>query len=253
MTNKQTTIAASLSADVQALDTVVALLDDACAASKTLTTKARQAAAIACEGNFLSETAENRINHILALYMPHLAEKSVKDIFSAAVAVLCVDKPVRIAASEVGNKAPNADYPQGQLTLKAPEVLPPVASKGEIAPEGKIVKTLEPSDAVQQLSADVLKKVATAAREAIGTGNKKGGGRPAKLETKRAPFFEELAAVLKDSALRTQCLSFIETAASTDATLQNSIIAMAKRLGEGRPKAKAANAPAPTLAAQAGA
>jgi hypothetical protein len=251
---KQNVIAASLAADAQALDTVVALLDEACAAGRTMTGKAREAASKAVSGNFLDDTPVVRIGKILGLYMPHLIEKAVKDVFSSAVSVLCNDKPVRIAASEVGQKAPTADYPEGQVTLKAPEVLSPVADKGEVLPEGKIVKELSAEEAVAQLSSDLLKKVATATREAMGTsGQGKGGGRPIKPENKRAPFFDELAAVLKDSALRTQCLTFVELAADTDATLKNSIIAMAKRLGEGRPKAGKNQAATPSLATQAGA
>ena len=211
-TNKPTVIAAAIAApkaDEQAFDNVVALLDQACIAATALHTKARQAAQLACTENFLDMAAGERAQKIITLYMPHLVEKTVKEAFSAAVTVLVADKDIRIASSAVTTNAPNKAYPQGQVTFKAPEILAPVAEKGEILPEGKTLTTLSAEDAVSKLPIDQLKAAATSIRQLIGTARASGGGRKATTEGKRAPFMQEFAAAWKDAALKAQIVAII--------------------------------------------
>jgi hypothetical protein len=196
-------------ADAQALDNVISLLDEAGKAAVAMHTKARLAATAACAGNFLTDTPADRATKIIALYMPHLTEKSVKEAFSAAVSLLVADKDVRIASTSVETVFPTKDYPQGKTVFKNPEVLPPVAEKGEILPEKKSVTTMSAEDAVAKLPIDQLKAAATAVRQLIGTARAPGAGRKASTEGRRAPFMEEFAAAWKDAGLKAQLVAII--------------------------------------------
>jgi hypothetical protein len=175
--------------------------------ARTADTMAREAAIIANDSDYLDAKPTERLEKILALYMADLTHKAVKESFSAALAILVADKPVRIAASE---KSEN--MATGKLGFKTPEALPPIAPKGEILPEGKGVTELSADDAVAKLTTNVLKQAATAAREALGVNRAKGGGRTAAKESKeaRAPFMAEFAAAWNDDALRMQIIHMIE-------------------------------------------
>lgn len=171
---------------------VAVVLDDACKEAASADRKAREAAvaAVKAAGAPVGEAGVH-VAAILAAYAPHLANKTVKDSFSAAVAVLVSARPVIVCGTEIGERK------GGALTVKAPEIL----AADEVAPDGKITRTLEPSAAVANLACDVLRRAAASARETMGYGRKAaGGGRPAKAQGVRAPFAEELAAQLGNAA-----------------------------------------------------
>jgi len=233
-------VISAMCADAQALDSVVASLDAACAAGKTMAAKAREAAICACAGNFLTAPPAERAEKIVALYMPHLAEKSVKEAFSAIVAVLSADKPVRIQSAEAGQKAPSADYPSGMATFKAPEVLSPVADAKEVIPDGRIVTEFEAAEAVEKLPIELIKKVGTMARELMGTGRAKGAGRPKTATETRAPFMAEFSAAWVDDALRLQIIQIIRASGFDVVKSQKN-------------RARVEQSAAPTMAQQAGA
>lgn len=175
--------------------TVVASLRSANESAKTADKLAREAALAANGSDYLDEAdCGVRLDSILALYMPELTHKNVKESFSAALAILVADKPVRIEASA---KTENAN---GTVSFKAPEVLDPTGS--EAAAEGKAITTLDAGDAVMKLAADVMKKAATSARQAIGRGRAEGGGRKSAKPAERAPFMDEFLSCLENDGLR---------------------------------------------------
>lgn len=205
---------------------VTAKIESANTSAKTADTLAREAATLANESDYPNEAdAGKRLDAILALYMPVLTHKAVKESFSAALAILVADKPVRIEA------AAKTEAANGKLTFKAPEVLTPVADKNEILDADKTVTTLEPGDAVMRLAADTMKAAATSARAAIGRGRATGGGRKSTKPTEREPFTVELAAHLSDKALGFAVITLIETAAKNDPELRDRIFTMAINLG----------------------
>jgi Arc/MetJ family transcription regulator len=195
---------------------------------------AREAAILADENDYTSMTdCAKRIEAILSLYMAELKHDSVKKIFSASLAVLVADKPVRIAATAQTTSATTE-----KVKLTAPEAMAPVAEKGEVTPDKKAIYTFTPSEAVAKLTGDTLKLAATAAREALGIARKV--TTKADKRTVRAPFFDEFAAVLGDDALRQQAFRMV------DLTGKWHVVAGPA------PKLKLAeNGKAPTLAAQA--
>lgn len=186
---------------------VVAALREATEADLTVSLAARQAASLAHQSDFIGETDKaKRVAAILDLYMPELSRKSVKEQFSAAVAVLVRDEPIRIAASAKTEKA------DGKLSFTAPEIL----AKGEASAPDKAVTTVTAKDAVEKLTAPELRAAATVARQELGIGRAPGAGRKPTVksgESTRAPFFDELAAVLKDSALSMQMFAIVAIAA----------------------------------------
>ena len=191
---------------------VVRALNEANQADQTVSLAARQAATLANDNDFTKETDKaKRLDVILALYMPILTRKSVKEQFSAALAVLVEASEVRIAASAVTTKA------DGKVTFSAPEAL----SKGEAADPTKSVTTLKPTEAVANLTSNDLKQAATVARENLGKARASGGGRKStkNTESTRAPFFDELAAVLKDGALSMQMFAIVAIAAKQQPTI----------------------------------
>jgi hypothetical protein len=205
---------------------VVSKIEGANASAKTADTLAREAATLADASDYLDMVdLGKRLDAILALYMSVLTHKAVKESFSAALAILVADKPVRIEASAKTEAA------NGKLTFKAPEVLAPVAEKNEVATADKSITTLEPGDAVMRLAADTMKAAATAARNTIGRGRAQGGGRKTTKATERAPFADELVAHLADKALGFAVVTIIETAAKNDADLKERIFTMAINLG----------------------
>ena len=205
---------------------VVAKIESANASAKTADTLAREAATLADTTDYL-ETVDlgARLDAILALYIPTLTHKAVKESFSAALAILVADKPVRIEASAKTEAA------NGKLTFKAPEVLAPIADKNEIVDADKSITTLEPGEAVMKLAADTMKQAATAARSTIGRARASGGGRKTTKPTERAAFTDELVAHLSDKALGFAVITVIETAAQNDADLRDRIFTMAINLG----------------------
>lgn len=223
MTTNTTSKASEVVATMAVVDKLACANESAITADKF----AREAAIIADENDYITAPPTERLESILALYKTSLTHKAVKESFSAALAILIADKPVRIAASAKTEKA------TGQVTFTAPEALPPVAVKHEILPEGKAVTEMSPTDALAKLTTGVMKQAATAAREALGVARAKGGGRKASQpEGRRAPFYDELGVALRDAGMMPQCLSFIELAASNHVPLKNAIIAMAKRLND---------------------
>lgn len=195
-------IAAAVSAAI-ATPAVTLKLAAAVESATTADQFAREAATLANDSDFPNAAPVDRLEKILALYSGSLTHKAVKESFSAALVVLVADKPVRIAATEKAEKA------TGAIRFTAPEALSPVAAKGEILPEGKVVTELSAGDAVSKLAVGVLKQAATAAREALGVGRAKGAG-PKKAEVARASFFDEFAAAWKDDALRMTLCRMIE-------------------------------------------
>lgn len=174
---------------------VVSLLSDATSAANTLSEKARQAAIEADHLDFTDLEPTKRLDAILTLYMPLLGNQTVKYAFSASLAILIADKPVVIQSSAVTTKA------DGSLSFAAPEVV----AIGAVKPDDKSETTLTPADAINKLGDKVLKQAATVAREALGRARKEGGGRKAApAAPARAPFFDEVVAVLKDATLRAQ-------------------------------------------------
>lgn len=208
---------------------VVAKIESANASAKTADTLAREAATLADTTDYLDMVdLGNRLDSILALYMPTLIHKTVKESFSAALAILVADKPVRIEASSVTTSTVNG---QEKVSFKAPEILTPVADKNEIATPDKSITTMEPGDAVMKLAADTMKAAATAARNTIGRGRAQGGGRKVTKPNERAAFADELVAHLADKALGFAVVTIIETAAKNDPELRDRIFTMAINLG----------------------
>ena len=179
-------------------------LQSANESARTADQYAREAATMANEHDYLQSKPAERLDKILSLYMADLTHKAVKESFSAALAILVADKPVRIAASEKTEKA------NGALGFKAPEALTPVAEKGEVPPADKAITELSAEDAVGKLTTNVLKQAATAAREALGVGRAKGAGAVKATKTERAPFMQEFACAWHDDALRMQLIRMIE-------------------------------------------
>ena len=221
-----TTTIASAATTVVASAAVIAKIEAANVSAKTADTLAREAATMADATDYVDMVDLGaRLDAILALYMPALSHKAVKESFSAALAILVADKPVRIEATAKTESA------NGKLTFKAPEVLAPVADKNEIATPDKSVTTLEPGEAVLKLAADTMKAAATAARATIGRARAPGGGRKVAKPAERAAFVDELVAHLRDKALGFAVITVIETAAQQDADLRDRIFTMAINLG----------------------
>lgn len=200
-------VAANPAASILANPAVSLKLQGANESARTADAMAREAAVLANDSDYLDSKPTERLEKILSLYMADLTHKAVKESFSAALAILVADKPVRIAASE---KSEN--MATGKLGFKAPEALSPVPPKGEVLPEGKGVTELSADDAVSKLTTNVLKQAATAAREALGVGRAKGAGPVKATKAERAPFMAEFAAAWADDALRMQIIRMIEIA-----------------------------------------
>lgn len=179
--------------------------------AKTADAMAREAATLANESDYVDEgDAGKRLDSILALYAGVLTHKAVKESFSAALAILVADKPVRVESSAVTTLA------NGRMTFKAPEILAPVAEKNEVLNPEKTVTELAAGDAVMKLAADTMKAAATAARESIGRGRATGGGRKSTKDAPRAPWFDELSGVINDHGLRVSMFAVIQTKAKAD-------------------------------------
>lgn len=189
--NTKTTTAAVVVMNERA----VALLRDATQHLVTADKAARDAAFIA-----YTEWPEGRPNAetykaIVSAYMPELGNKTLRNAFSAAVALLCDTTGVTIDASAKIEKA------NGALSFTAPEFVPHNAVQN---PE-KARTTLNCAEAVQKLDAKALLSAATVARENLGVGSKSEnkGGRPAKEEPAKRPCFaDELSALLHTDAGR---------------------------------------------------
>ena len=230
---KKSPVVTSTLVNAVATSAVVDLINAANESAVTSDAHAREAAIKANETDFLTVgKAAERLDKILGLYASVLTHQAVKQSFSAALAILVADKPVRIQASEVGHKA------NGTVTFKSPEALSPVADKGEKIPEKKMVETLTPEQAISQLTVGVMKQAATMARESLGVARAKGAGPAKKANTNaRAPFMMELAAAIKDDALRSQMVSMWRLAGYD-------VITLAKG------SAPSTNKPEPSLAEQ---
>jgi hypothetical protein len=213
MAKKNTAPVAPVAPVVSAV--VVALLKDSQAGFDTGTSKAKEAAIQADALDCINLTPVKRIDAIMDLYKDHFPSASVKSAFSAALAILVADKPVQAVA---------ATSKSGAVTYSAP-------TDNEKEPR----VTLEPADAVAKLGGNTLKKVAVTAREALGTANAKGAGR-AKTAT-RLPFLQEVAAYLKDEALRAQLVAALHTAGFDLKPYD-------------KPKVRVPQAPAPTIGEQ---
>lgn len=212
MTNAPKVIAAKASA----LNTaIVTLLDDATASAKTADRKAREAAEIAADKECLDVTESlARCDAIVALYAEHLGTATVKTSFSAALAIIIADKPVRVSATAKTVAA------SGAVTFKAPEALPPVAEINETIDDGRAVHELTPCEAVDTMTSNLLKACATKAREAMGK-VKGAGGRKATSKPQRAGFMDELVVVLRDKDLAASMWAIISTDAKVNhATLE---------------------------------
>ena len=169
------------------------LLDLACGHAASADQKARDAAKLAftSAGTAHGLSRGQLVNSLVATYNSHLNHKNVRDSFSAALAILAANVPVVVIGSDI---APSDKT--GRLIVKAPEIAP----AGTVAGDGKVARTLTAADQVDKLSADLLKRAATTAREELGTAKKGNpGGRPATVtvtQGTRAPFSEELAALI---------------------------------------------------------
>jgi len=191
---------------------VVELLKCATEADLTCAEMAKQAATKANETDYLDTPPAERLPKILALYMANLNRKAVKEMFSSVLAILVADKPVRIL-TELKNVSTDG---AGNIKLQAPTMLKPVADSKEIIGKDEKVTTLEPQEAINKLTCGHIKMAATAARESLGAGRTKGAGaKPKEAPKGRAPFFEELVAVIKDEALRMQLFVVVEAAGYT--------------------------------------
>jgi hypothetical protein len=194
--------------------------------AKTADATAREAATLANESDYTDEgDAGKRLDSILALYMSVLTHKAVKESFSAALAILVADKPVRVESSAVTTSA------NGRMTFKAPEVLTPVADKAEVLNPEKSVTELTAGDAVMKLAADTMKAAATAARESIGRGRATGGGRKSTAPALRAPWFDELAGVINDHSLRVSMFAIVQTKAKADEAFRNELAECLRNCG----------------------
>lgn len=206
---------------------VVELLKQATEKAASADALARDAAVKAVETDCLGiEDAAARVDAIIALYKAQLEHRAVRMSFAAAVAILVADKPVRFA---VTGKVEKAD---GRITLQGAEALAPVEPTGgdEIA-EGKMVVTMEPSEAIAKLAADALKMAAPKANEAIGKARAARHTNPVKKATARAPFFDELAAVIKDAALAPQFWSLLTIAAQSDHSVRAALVKACEATG----------------------
>jgi len=211
---------------------VISDLKKAAKSASTLDKLARKAATEAEKAHaFESMSAAERIRAILALYAPHLAHPAVKASFGAALTILVADKPLHIASKGTIEKA-------GALAFKSPEVFTDESEAEAAMPDNGTVTELEPSEAVEKLSAHALKQAATAARQAIGTSRAAGGGRKVSAP-QRAGWFEELVGVLGDKTLRAQMFQVLTAKCRADKHF-------AKELALCIPEAK--RAPAPTAA-----
>ena len=195
--------------------------------AKSADAMAREAATIANESDYTEEgDAGKRLDSILALYMSVLTHKAVKESFSAALAILVADKPVRIEAT-----SSTVTPATGKITFKAPEILSPVADKNEVLNPEKGVTELSAGDAVMKLAADTMKAAATAARESIGRGRATGGGRKSTAPALRAPWFDELAGVINDHSLRVSMFAVITTKAKADKDFAAELTECVRNLG----------------------
>jgi len=221
-------------APVVASNDVILSLKKAIGSADSMDRLARKAAITAEAAHpFESMTAAERIKAILALYAPQLTHDAVKASFGAALVILVADKPLHVASKGSDKKA-------GSIVFKAPEFFTDDEEAERAKPEGGTVTELEPSEAVEKLSVQVLKKAATAARQAIGTARASGGGRKAKEKVGvRAPWFEELVGVLGDKTLRAQMFQVLTAKCRADKHF-------AKELALCIPEVK--RAPAPTAA-----
>jgi hypothetical protein len=204
---------------------VVQELTNANASAVSADKTARNAATLANASDLLDEAdCGKRLDGILALYMPNLTHKAVRESFSAALAILIADKPVRMASTAVTTKA------DGTVSFASSEALAPVADKNEILPEGKTVTELSAEDSVAKLQVGALKQAATAAREVIGRARAAGGGRKA-TKAERAPFFDEMAAVLQDKALSASFYAILQTKAKADTACRDHLAEILRNCG----------------------
>jgi hypothetical protein len=195
--------------------------------AKSADATAREAATLANESDYTDEgDAGKRLDNILALYMSVLTHKAVKESFSAALAILVADKPVRIEAT-----SSTVTPATGKITFKAPEILSPVADKNEVLNPEKGVTELSAGDAVMKLAADTMKAAATAARESIGRGRATGGGRKSTAPALRAPWFDELAGVINDHSLRVSMFAIVQTKAKADEAFRNELAECLRNCG----------------------
>jgi len=205
---------------------VVAKINAANESAKSADAMAREAATLANESDHVDEAdCGKRLDLILALYMSVLTHKAVKESFSAALAILVADKPVRIEASAVTTAA------NGKMTFKSPEVLEPVAASGEVVDPEKSITELSAGDAVMKLAADTMKAAATVARKAVGRGRATGGGRPSTKPAVRAPFLDELAGFISDHALRASMFAVVNTAMKADKKIEAEVCEMIRNCG----------------------
>lgn len=171
---------------------------------------AREAAKAAHAADFLdTRKATDRLAAILDLYKGELTHPTVKASFSAALTVLVLAEPVKLAVGEMSEKysqkldaVGNPVKGETKTTLKLDRM--DALVKGEVPEAGKKVIELTPMQAVDQLQSNALKTVATAKRQDAGIGGNPGAGRKASDKPAagvRAPFMDELVAVMKDTAL----------------------------------------------------
>lgn len=216
MAKKTTNPAAAVVASVMSA-VVVELLNESGVAFASGYDKAKEAAIQADSLDFLDLIPIKRIDAIMSLYKDSFPSNHVKAAFSAALAILVADKAVSVVAAT--SKSGEIAYSNTTDNEKEPRV------------------ELTPAEAVAKLGANTLKKVAVTAREALGTANASGAGR--KASAARLPFLAEVAAYLKDDMLRKQLIATLHSAGYD-------LVPYDKP----RTRVPAANAPAPTLAAQ---
>ena len=179
-------------ATIQPHTEVVQLLTQATSGYATVTGLARDAAIKADALDYTNEVPAKRLDLILKLYMPNLTTLAVRNLFSAALAILVADKAVTVVKATKANGDNVLSFPKG--TAKEPTC------------------ELTPMEAVKTCPSELVKQLARPAREAIGIARATGGGRKAEVKATRAPFMDELAAAWKDTALRAEIESVLRAA-----------------------------------------
>lgn len=205
---------------------IVTMLDAASVHAASADRMARDAAVKAHGTECLDivDCAE-RVATIGALYRPNLANQTVKLSFMAALSILVADKPVRFAAdAKIDNPA------KGTTSFDKPEALTPVAPKeGDEVPEGKTVFEMSAEDAIARLPANLLKMASPMANAAIGKARE--ARHVVKKATARAPFFDEMAAVIRDKGLEGQFFEILGIAAQGNRDIQDRLIGIMTKQG----------------------
>lgn len=180
---------------------VVQLLATATANANTADRKAREAAAAAWHSDaFTGQPAAQRVESLRQLYKSELSNDVVRNMFSAALAVLAYARPVLVVASKLADLSGGRVQTEGLEVLAAGSAIPK-DSEGRALPS----RVFTNSDALDKLNKHQLIAAAKTAREELGTGRKEGAGRKPGSTNKsaapqRAPFFDEFSAMMRDAA-----------------------------------------------------